>query len=312
MAVYRFENMNRELDRVIDLFEKEKIDCVILKGSYIRKYYPEMWLRTSCDIDVLIHNEDAERAINLLKNRFGYEYKMKNLHDYQLYSKSRVHLELHYSLIEKDTVLKAEKQLDDVWEYVIKLEGYDHIYRMNDDMFYYYHVIHMAKHLLVGGCGIKPIIDTFIINKNFKFSPEKEKLLERGELKKLESVSRKLAYVWFGDEESDEKTERLGQFIVFGGVYGNMENRVAASKNRKGGSLGYAFFRIFLPYRYMTARYPELEKRKYMYPLYQLRRWYEIIFKGRAEYSINELKISQTMSEEKVEQTSMMLEDLGL
>ena len=42
--------------------EKAQIPFVPLKGSVIRKYYPEAWMRTSSDIDVLVHKEDVEKT----------------------------------------------------------------------------------------------------------------------------------------------------------------------------------------------------------------------------------------------------------
>ena len=66
MAVYRYEKINYELKRVSDVLENHGIAFLPLKGSVLRKYYPEPWMRTSCDIDILIHPEDAETAIQVL------------------------------------------------------------------------------------------------------------------------------------------------------------------------------------------------------------------------------------------------------
>ena len=61
-ALMRYEAMEHEQNRIYALFEKEKIVFVPLKGSVIRKCYDDPWMRTSCDIDVLVHPEDIERA----------------------------------------------------------------------------------------------------------------------------------------------------------------------------------------------------------------------------------------------------------
>ncbi len=312
LAVYRYENMKHEIDRLTDLFEKNEVECILLKGSYLRKFYPEEWLRTSCDIDILVRNSQIQKAIGVMVDECGYELKDKNGHDYHLYSPNGVLVELHFTLIEEDTVLEAEKILENVWEYVKPIDDFKYIYTLNEDMFYYYHIIHMAKHLLCGGCGIKPIIDIAVIQNSFKFTEQKDSLLKDGGLDKVESVSRKLAEVWFSGRQGDEKTARLGEYILNGGVYGNTENRIAANKEKTGGTFLYALHRIFLPYKLMVIRYPSLEKRKWLYPLYQFRRWYDLLFKGRAAYSFNELKINQTISKEKLNNTNTMFDDLGL
>ncbi len=62
-----------EQDRLIKLFEKNNIKCVILKGCAVAVYYPKPYLRAMGDIDVLVLHEDYLDAIDLLK-RNGYEY----------------------------------------------------------------------------------------------------------------------------------------------------------------------------------------------------------------------------------------------
>ena len=311
-AVYRYENIVHEIKNITSLFEKSGIDCIILKGSYIRKLFPEEWLRTSCDIDILVRDGDVQRAIELLQNEYGYECRGKNGHDYQLYSKNGVHLELHFLLIEDDYSLDADKPLESVWDYTDSLDGQNHIFRMDDDMLYYYNAVHMAKHILEGGCGIKPLIDTLILNEKLNFTPEKERLLNEGGLMKFDELTTKLSRVWFKGEEGTEQTDRLAEYILFGGVYGNVENRVAARQEEKGGKLGYALQRIFLPYKSMVLRYPDLKNHKWRYPFYQFRRWVDLLREGRAAYSFHELKTNQTMSADQKNKTNSMLDDLGL
>ena len=53
-AVYRYESIDYEYERLCVSLEDAKICFMPLKGSVIRKYYPEPWMRTSCDIDILV------------------------------------------------------------------------------------------------------------------------------------------------------------------------------------------------------------------------------------------------------------------
>ena len=57
-AVYRHQQLKYEYERLVKSLEKEKIPFLPLKGSVIRSRYPEPWMRTSSDIDVLVltHN----------------------------------------------------------------------------------------------------------------------------------------------------------------------------------------------------------------------------------------------------------------
>ena len=64
-AVYRYERLRYEYDNLCSALEKARIPFLPLKGSVIRKYYPEAWMRTSCDIDVLVHEKDSEKAVSV-------------------------------------------------------------------------------------------------------------------------------------------------------------------------------------------------------------------------------------------------------
>ena len=107
LAVYRYEKINYELGRLRKVLNEAKIPFIPLKGSVLRRYYPEPWMRTSCDIDVLVHESDLERAVSALTSAAGYKADSKGSHDVGMFSDSGVHLELHYSLIEYKIVGSA-------------------------------------------------------------------------------------------------------------------------------------------------------------------------------------------------------------
>ena len=55
MAIYRCENLKYALSEVCTVFEKNEIPYITLKGSVLRSYYPQAWMRTSCDITRYVH-----------------------------------------------------------------------------------------------------------------------------------------------------------------------------------------------------------------------------------------------------------------
>ena len=315
LAVYRVEQFNFELKRICDVFEKEKIPFIPLKGSVLREYYPETWMRTSCDIDILVHEDDLERATVLLTRELSYTCKGNGGHDIQFYSSNGIHLELHYSLIEEELYSKIDKPLESVWEYSLNKEKNSYRYSMTDEMFYYYHVAHMAKHFVNGGCGIRPFIDLWILNGRFNFDLEKkQQLFTNGGLTEFERYATELSGVWFDDKQSDDFLNRMQKYIVFGGVYGNTENRVAANQSKKGGKFGYIMSRIFMPYSILKFQYPILQKHKILFPFMEVARWFRIIFRtnGGIKQSVNEINTNNNISPEKVYETADMMQKLGL
>ena len=65
-ACYQSEQKSYALAEISGAFEAMQIPYIPLKGSVIREYYPEAWMRSSCDIDVLIKKEDTPKAIQKL------------------------------------------------------------------------------------------------------------------------------------------------------------------------------------------------------------------------------------------------------
>ena len=53
MSVYRYEQSQTEIKKITHVLTELKIPYILLKGPRVRKYYPEPWLRTSCDIDII-------------------------------------------------------------------------------------------------------------------------------------------------------------------------------------------------------------------------------------------------------------------
>ena len=79
MAIYRYEQSRYELNRICKTLNDAQISFVPLKGAVIRNYYSEPWLRTSCDIDVLVREEDLKQAVKVLVSELHYVVDEKNI-----------------------------------------------------------------------------------------------------------------------------------------------------------------------------------------------------------------------------------------
>ena len=53
LAIYRYTCQELALEEIRTVFEQQKIFFLPLKGAVIRDFYPEAWMRTSSDIDIL-------------------------------------------------------------------------------------------------------------------------------------------------------------------------------------------------------------------------------------------------------------------
>lgn len=312
LAIFRHEQIRYEYQEICDVLESKKIPHMPLKGAVMSELYPEAWLRTRCDIDILAHKKDVKEIVRILCEEKGYTKPVEEVHDVSLYSENGVHLELHFFLMEEGGGTSAEKEvLSAVWENAFLTKDSAYHYCMTDEMFYFFHVAHMAKHFRSGGCGVRPFIDLWLLNHACAFDEEKrKKLLKKGGLLRFEEGIKRTAEVWFSGKEADELTKEIEKYIFHAGMYGEFENRVLVQRKKKGG-FKYIFFRIFMPYKQMKIQYPVLKKHPWLYPFCQIGRWFRVIFHGKsARRSRKELK-SFSNSEKKAH-IFALVDELGL
>lgn len=312
-AVYRYEKLNYELEQVCEVLEKAEIPFVPLKGSVIRKYYPEPWMRTSCDIDILVHERNLRSAISCLVEHLKYTEHEQNSHDVSLFSSSGVHLELHYDLVEEGWANSANSILQNVWNHVAPKNDYQYWCEMSDEMFYFYHIAHMAKHLQQGGCGIRTFIDLWILdNLPTVDTLNRNGLLKLAGLLQFSQTASRLSAVWFDNVPSDSVCKKMQSYILSGGVYGTNENRIKVQQQKKGGKIQYALSKIVIPYDTIKFHYPILQKHRWLIPFMQVRRWFKLIFCGHAKRSMRELSYNSNISQSQADEMKIFLEEIGL
>ena len=313
LAVSRYESLNYELLAVCKVLDELKVEYIPLKGSVIRRYYPEPWLRTSCDVDILVHKEDLYRSRDALAEKLGYGSEGLGQHDISMYAPSGMHIELHYSLIESDAVGKADLPLENVWEYASRVSEDSFRCNLDDAMFYYYHIAHMAKHFVQGGCGVRPFIDLAVLPKADEADAKKRNaLLTKGELLTFAACAEQLSSVWFGKGAHNDITRRMERYLVSGGTYGSLLNRVTVEQGARGGRWQYLVSRVWLDFSLLSFQYPSLKKHPYLVPFYQVRRWCKIIFKGRIKRPIKEIGINGTISKDAVNAMELLISDMGI
>ncbi len=312
-AVYRYENQNRDCEEVYAVLEKEKIPFIVLKGAVIRSLYPEKWMRTSCDTDILIHYEDLDRAVEYFIKNSGFTVLERTTHDVTMRTPNRNNIEFHFDLVEEGIANNAISILKSVWETAEPIKENGYALKMKDELFYFFHIAHMAKHVENGGCGIKPLMDLWLIDEAGKQNKEnRDKLLQKGRLLKFADVMRNLSEVWFKGKPADQLSVKLEQYIISGRLYGTAANRVAIGQEKAGGKTGYLISRIFAPYDRLKRYYPILQKHKWLTPIMQIRRWFMLFRPEVAKMAKGELKANNSLSQAKAQEMHSLLRELGL
>ena len=310
LAMYRYLQIKREIAALEEFFEDEKIDYSLLKGSVIRNYYSEPWLRTSCDIDVLIRSCDVERAVSALKNELGYKFDARASHDVSFFSPSGIHVELHFCLIENG---KSAEFFSDVWSSDLITKSTDYRYDFTSEALLAYHIAHAAKHFGGGGCGVRPLMDLYVLKTRMSYDESKfVEMMSACGLLEFYKTFRHLSRVWFDDAEHTELSRDTELYLLGGGVYGSIENRVAIRERQSGGRIKYLLGRLFLPMPMLRRTYPVLEKHPFLAPFCQARRWFTFLFKRNKRAVLSEIGYTARVSDEKKEKLAHLMAELEL
>jgi len=309
-AIQRYSKQTYELNRIKALFEKNKIPFVVLKGPVIRKWYPQEWFRTSCDIDILVEENSLEKAKKALEEELQYNFRSKNYHDCSFYSPSNIHLELHFSLLEGNK--NIDSLLKDAWEYSCPIDE-NKIERCFTHEYFAFHIIaHLYHHFLSGGCGIKSFIDLKIMFEKCQLDTDiLSNIFEKTEIKAFVEKANLLSDIWFGEEPHNEITKIMERYILNGGTYGTVGNKALTEQIKMGKSKSF-FNRIFMPYPSLCLRFKKEKIDKWKIPYYQVARWLLIVKKGNFKKGVRELSIRATTEHDDVALTTIMMNALGI
>lgn len=305
-AMFRHVKIVKELNDMASAFERIGVDFIFLKGSKLRFYYPEPWMRTSSDIDVLIKGcaeKDACEVFEKLNYKYLGEHQ-KSVKNYD--TPSGVHIELHTAICDNGDV--ADELLKKVWDTAVLEDGFSHKYRMDDCTFLFHHVAHMAKHFCNGGCGVRPFIDLFVLNNRGESKEFFDMIFVAG-LTDFYRAVKELVDCWFRGALPTYPCG-MDEYVLRGGLFGTYENAVEV--NAKNGKIRYILDRVFPPYVDMKDTYPSLKKQKWLLPFYYVARWFKLFFKFLRGAGRDELKAVSNIDKKRVNATQKLFENLGL
>ncbi|MBQ8782914.1 MAG: nucleotidyltransferase family protein [Clostridia bacterium] len=289
-----------EISELTESFEKNKIPHMLLKGSVIKNYYPQPDMRSMCDVDILVGN-NLNEAMSITCSH-GFQLKARdNLHDCY-FKKPFINLELHSSLF--------DEELTDLYSYfkigferANLLEDCKYRYTLLKEDFYIFMLAHFAKHFKRTGVGIRSVADVYVFLKNnpsIDFGYIEEETEKIGLLKFAQRIQN-IAISWF-DEGIVNTDDSVQEYIISSGAYGstmNLElNRFLQNKNNRENytvkKLKY-YINVILPdFKYMCARYPQLEKRRYLLPFYWIKRIFYTFIKSKGSISYRLGRVSKS------------------
>lgn len=272
-----------------------EIPFYIVKGITVAQYYPNPQLRTMGDCDIIVHEEEKEKARQLLLSIGFTDHTGEwNTEEWHL-KKSGLDFELHHRLLYDETVnTKVEKAFTDTaWDYV-----QDH--ELDVNFHFVFLLLHLKKHLLNRGVGLRQFMDLSVMSLNARLDYERvSTFLRQAGIEKFAGVCSALCLRWFGislpvetPEITDEFYEKTTETILANGVFGfglpRDERKILLNSIKQSGKLG-AIARLYFPsYEDCTdtPKYKWIKGKPYLMPALWIYRIFWALFSGKSKSSV--------------------------
>lgn len=292
---------------ICERLDEMQVRHMLLKGSVIKKYYPSPDMRTMGDIDILI---DADRCDEVVKAFIedGFEFAGKG----ELHTnirKGNAYVEFHRSMVDSFHTVLSE-YYGDGFGRTEKCDG-SFSYELTDGDFYVFLIAHIAKHYRHGGTGIRSLLDLYVYEKalpDLDFEYINKELEKIGLLEFCKKI-RKIAFNWYSGD-FDGKFDLMSEYIAVGGVYGiegtEMQNSYIfdhIDEDIRFQKIKTLFKIVFLGYDELKIRYPFLEGKKFLLPLFWIIRFFDTLIHNprNAIQRLDDSKKIMSIDEEMVE-----------
>lgn len=275
----------QEIDaqKIFSVLKKENIPFIKMKGIALKNCYPLPYMRSHSDVDICMSAENRKRAGKILED-MGY-IREGSIDYHDEYCKDDFFIyEIH------SAIMSPRSPLAPVFEEPFSKAVPDSDsagYVFNDDYFYLSLVIHLYKHFVSEGCGIRLFADLLVFERthpklDFNFV---RKTLEKYGLCDFYEHIRNLCSCLFGGQEFDERYTLIAEFIFKSGEYGSPElKRISWISSDKSANISFRdkmkyFFKNWFPgVSILKKKYPVLEKAPVLLPVCWIRRGFYTIF----------------------------------
>ena len=304
-TLFFYINRKKAMEEIEKAFYEKGISFFLLKGLEIAKYYPIPFLRTMGDCDILIQRKDMQCATDTLR-KIGYKGS-NNIHvEHWACDKNGLHFEIHDNVIQEDEcTTPSQNQFFNDYERYIKDGSLDWGFH------FLFLLMHLRKHLISGGAGIRQFMDLAVIIKKVPNMDWKwiERQTRKLHIDKFANACFSLIQNWFNIASpiniqplDNIVINELTEKILKNGVFGFQDTGNQFNRARKMLLVGKSPLWIrrvkkiardmFPTYEYMRG-YPNcqyLEKASFLLPAAWIYRWVYIL---RGKNNIDSIKTVQ-------------------
>ncbi len=317
------------ISEISSICNDANIKHIYLKGAYLKRIYPQSYMRAMGDIDMLVQKNDQDKIHQLML-----EHNFKNPINgptHECFTKGKdvfieIHpqIDLHFAKAHKDI-------LNQVWDEVICVSDYEYYLSLEHNLLYL--LSHLSKHLLSSGIGLRQVLDIGIFLNRHENEIDIQKVKVLLGLTGLDLFMQNMAWLnnrYFGFKSSDiflnnfhedeSFYEEITAFIMASGIHGKADDfnrsipaitKVSLKNNTvKKSRIKYLFSVMFQKYEDMAPTRPYLQKYPVLLPFAWVARWFKLIFR-QTKRSIRKIK-ALTVNQDVLNKQFELFKKLGL
>ncbi len=274
------------LEELIQTFTSKGIDCMQLKGSVIKNYYPAPELRAMGDIDFLVREQNRQ-AVRDIMHSLGYQDDLLDDGQVDGFKRGKLdYIEVHYDFSAENHVYHEIFTID--WDKLIPTET-EHLYQQTFEDLYFYNVGHYAKNMHNRGMGIRAVIDGFVLWDRMT-EEQKQGILDRIddiELSEFHNKLLQIADIWFDDKVDDGSTNILQEYLLSKPTYSSKKDEITMitiRDNADDSNAKYILRKIFPNVDILYKRFGIKHKILILLPFLWIARIFSQLFGNKAKW----------------------------
>lgn len=278
-AVFKQLKYDLMSDNISNLLSTNKVKHLILKGTELKKYYPENIVRTSNDIDIYVRKNEIKNACRVLTED-GFVYENTGDGNNFIFKKEpRYYIELHTGL--EGFNKYQESILTGLADKAINVSATR--YALSDDDCYIYCLFHLYKHFVLSGAGVRMFLDTYLIRKNAALDFDYIiPILKKLKIDGFESAVCDINRCLFEGADACDDIKNVIEFIFDSGTFGKTSNSRHLNKINSKISYQSKLDKAYtVSFSSMKKRYPILKTLPFLYPFSFIHRFFHGIIHKR-------------------------------
>lgn len=254
-------------ENILAKFREKGVRSLEAQGTKVKKLYADPSLRTMSDLDFIVDEENLGKAGDALEE-LGFDVTREHDQCCGFLGKD-IMTEVHFDYLPDDNELYLA--ITDPFGDASPDDEEGLCWSPSDTSFYLFNILHTLKHYRFRGCGIRRILDLYLLKQVYDAKVDHERMAAVFERYRLTSDAEDLfalAEVWFGSGKMTSHLKEVATVVYRSAVHGTDEMflqqkfRIEREQGKKAVGFQYFMRRLFPTKETLYRCYPVCEKHR--------------------------------------------------